>query len=562
MIRINQLKLSIHHTEQELKEAVYRKLRVSPEAVHSISIRKQSIDARKKAEIKYIYTIDVFAKEEGNIIKRAKDMNIALVTETEYSFSIQGNATLRERPIVVGSGPAGLFCTYFLAKNGYRPILIERGQAVEDRIKEVERFWLTDCLDTESNVQFGEGGAGTFSDGKLNTMVKDTTGRIRQVLRVLVEHGAPEEILYKNKPHIGTDVLSTVVKNIREDIKACGGEICFDTKLTDVLIENGAVTGIEIAKRDRSRLGAGEAKSEGTRCNKERHCIPLSYPIEKIPCSALILALGHSARDTFEMLYRRGLRMEKKAFAVGVRMEHKQELISKNQYGTEYVHLSAADYKVTHQCENGRGVYSFCMCPGGYVVNASSEEGRLVVNGMSYHDRAGENANSAIIVTVGPEDFMKIPGAVDTPLAGMEFQRYYEGLAYQTGKGKVPVQRYGDLLRNQESDKIGHIKPNIRGNYNLANLRDCLPEYLIESILEGVWAFDKNIPGFADEDAILSGVEMRTSSPLRIIRDETLESNRKGIYPCGEGAGYAGGIVSAAVDGIKVFEALAVKYQP
>lgn len=548
MIRINQLKLSINHTEKELREAVYKKLRVTPEIVRSFTIRKQSIDARKKTEIKYIYAVDVLAKEEDKIVKRVKDVNVTLVTESEYSFTIQGNDSLKERPIVVGSGPAGLFCTYFLAKNGYRPILIERGQAVEERIKTVDQFWLTDCLDTESNVQFGEGGAGTFSDGKLNTMVKDTTGRIRQVLKVLVEHGAPEEILYKNKPHIGTDVLSTVVKNIREDIKACGGTIYFDTKLTDVSIENGVVTEIEVTKRNRSKFADGVTNSDSSN--------------EKIQCSALILALGHSARDTFEMLYRRGLSMEKKAFAVGVRMEHKQELISKNQYGDEYVHLSAADYKVTHQCTNGRGVYSFCMCPGGYVVNASSEEGRLVVNGMSYHDRAGENANSAIIVTVGPEDFKKIPGAVDTPLAGMEFQRYYEGLAYQTGRGKVPVQRYGDLLRSRESVKIGHIKPNIRGNYSLANLRDCLPDYMVESIIEGVQAFDKNIPGFADEDAILSGVEMRTSSPLRILRDETLESNRKGIYPCGEGAGYAGGIVSAAVDGMKVYEALAVKYRP
>ena len=547
MIRINQLKLSIQHTEQELREAVMKKLKVSPEAIKSISIRKQSIDARKKTEIKYIYAIDVLAREESKILKKIKDPNVTFVQEEEYSFTICGNVSLKERPIVVGSGPAGLMCSYYLAKNGYRPILIERGQAVEERIKTVDQFWMTDVLDTESNVQFGEGGAGTFSDGKLNTMVKDSTGRIRQALKVLVEHGAPEEILYKNKPHIGTDVLSNVVKNIREDIKACGGTIYFDTKLTDIVIENGAVAEIEVTKL---------ARETTTLLGED------SLQKERIPCSALVLALGHSARDTFEMLYRRGFTMEKKAFAVGVRMEHKQEMISKNQYGAEYVHLSAADYKVTHQCQNGRGVYSFCMCPGGYVVNASSEEGKLVVNGMSYHDRAGENANSAIIVTVGPKDFESIPGAVDTPLAGMEFQRYYEALAYQTGRGKVPVQRYGDLLRNTESDKIGHIKPNIRGNYHLANLRDCLPKEIVEAILEGVQAFDKNIAGFAHEDAILSGVEMRTSSPIRIIRDDALESNRKGIYPCGEGAGYAGGIVSAAVDGIKVFEALAAKYRP
>ena len=370
-------------------------------------------------------------------------------------------------------------------------------------------------------------------------MVKDTYGRIKKVLEIFVEHGAKEEILYLNKPHIGTDHLREVVKRLREDIIAHGGEVMFGTKLEEVTLSNGQITSIHLTKSS---------------FNGEKESITL-------PCSTLVLAIGHSARDTFEMLYDKKVPMEHKAFAVGVRMEHKQDMSSKNQYGEVYELLPTADYKVTYQASNGRAVYSFCMCPGGYVVDASSEEGRLVVNGMSYHDRAGENANSAIIVTVGEKDFLKVPGAKDNALCGMEFQRYYETLCYQTGKGKVPIQRFQDLLSNKESDKIGHIKPNLKGNYQLANLRDCLPGEVCDTIIEGVKAFDKVIPGFADEDAILSGVEMRTSSPIRINRDENLESEIKGIYPCGEGAGYAGGITSAAVDGLKVFESLAAKYR-
>lgn len=537
MIRINQIKLPIEAKEKELKQAISKSIRVKPEEIREYIIRKRSIDARKKNEIKFIYAVDVHVKNEEKVVKLAKNPNVTIAKEVPYTVTITGTSKMKNRPVVVGSGPAGMFCAYQLALYGYQPILVERGAPLEERIQDVNAFWETNVLNPESNVQFGEGGAGTFSDGKLNTMVKDTFGRIRKVLEIFVEHGANEEILYLNKPHIGTDHLREVVKKIREDIIALGGEVHFHTKLEDVIVHKNQLEQIVLRQ-----MKTGEKRT--------------------IECSSLILAIGHSARDTFEMLYGREIPMERKAFAVGVRMEHKQEMISHNQYGDAYVKLPPADYKVTYQANNGRAVYSFCMCPGGYVVNASSEEGRLVVNGMSYHDRAGENANSAIIVTVGEKDFLGLPGAKDTPLAGMEFQRHYEALAYQTGHGKVPIQLFKDLLSKRKSDTIGHIKPNLKGSYELANLYDCLPQEVCDTIAEGVMAFDKMIPGFANEDAVLSGVEMRTSSPVRISRDEHLESTIQGIYPCGEGAGYAGGITSAAVDGLKVFEVLAARFCP
>lgn len=534
------MKLPVEHTIKDIYAAAGKAIKLPAEKIKSLEIVKKSIDARKKSEIRYIYAVDVRVEAEDKLLTRLKNPNVTKTTEVEYQMKLTGMQAMKERPVVVGSGPAGLFCAYMLAVHGFRPLLIERGEAVEDRVKTVERFWETNELKLNSNVQFGEGGAGTFSDGKLNTMVKDTYGRIKKVLEIFVEHGAKEEIRYLNKPHIGTDMLREVVRRLREDIIAHGGEVLFNTKLDEIIINQGQVTGIVLVNTDHS-------KEELRRT---------------VSCDNLILAIGHSARDTFQMLYEKGLPMERKAFAVGVRIEHKQEMISKNQYGDDYVKLPTADYKVTYQASNGRSVYSFCMCPGGYVVNSSSEEGRLVVNGMSYSDRAGENSNSAIIVTVGEKDFLKIPGAKDNALSGMEFQRYYEGLCYQLGKGKVPIQRFQDLLSNQESVKIGHITPNLKGEYQLANLRSCLPEEICDTLIEGIQAFDKMIPGFADDDAILSGSEMRTSSPIRLTRDENLESEIKGIYPCGEGAGYAGGITSAAVDGLKVFEALAAKYRP
>ena len=432
---------------------------------------------------------------------------------------------LLHRPVIIGAGPAGLFCAYFLAIHGIAPIILERGEPIEQRVLQVEQFWQEGTLNPESNVQFGEGGAGTFSDGKLNTMVKDPSGRIQKVLEIFVEHGAPKEILYWNKPHIGTDNLRHIIVSMRKHMESLGAEFRFSSKVTDVLLkEDGTLQGVEI-----------------------NHS-------EQLPCEVVVAAIGHSARDTFEMLSKKPLSMEQKAFAIGVRIEHPQEMIGYSQYSNAFLDLPPADYKLTHQTDSGRGVYSFCMCPGGFVVNASSELGRTVVNGMSNHDRGEKNANSALIVTVTPEDFAK--EGFDGPLAGVQFQRKWEEATYQEGRGKIPIQLFGDLLRGQKSDTIGEIIPNTKGTYVLADLRNCLPDYIIESLKEGILAFDKKIAGFAREDAVLLGVETRTSSPVRIVRSEHLQSAITGFYPCGEGAGYAGGIMSAAVDGIKVFEAI------
>lgn len=531
MIRISQIKLPIRHTKEDMLQAIAKALRVSPGKIQEYKIMKQSIDARKN-EIKYIYTVGVTlnvedGKAEDSAVKHSRNTNVSIADETRYAFHPSGQKKLSHRPVVVGTGPAGLYCAWLLAKHGYQPLVIERGQEVTKRVQAVEHFWSTKELNPDSNVQFGEGGAGTFSDGKLNTMVKDVSHRYRFVLDNFVAHGAPSDILYLNKPHIGTDKLRDVVVNIRNDIVRMGGEVRFGTKLTDIIIENGALKQIEV-----------------------NHS-------ERILCEVLVPALGHSARDTFAMLLKRGLILLPKAFAVGFRIEHRQTMISRSQYGGEAESLPPADYKLTHQTPAGRGVYSFCMCPGGYVVNASSEAGHLVVNGMSNYAREGENANSAIVVTVKPEDFSS-----DHPLGGIEFQRNMERIAYETGRGLVPVQLFGDLLQNQDSVTIGSVTPNIKGGYRLSNLRNCLPANITEDIIEGILAFDKRIKGFADREAVLSGVESRTSSPVRILRNDQLESNITGIYPCGEGAGYAGGITSAAIDGIKVFEAVASKFSP
>ena len=530
MIRIPQLKLQIHHTEAELKSAIKKELRLSHDNF-TYNIKKRSIDARKKQELHFVYAIDVVLneKEEQRILAKTKG-KVTPAPKEEYEYQPTGTKTMKHRPVIIGAGPAGLFCAYFLAKHGYKPLVIERGEPMEERIKRVEEFWAGGSLNTESNVQFGEGGAGTFSDGKLNTMVKDPAGRIREVLKIFVEHGAPEEIIYINKPHIGTDNLRHVIVSMRKQMIEWGAEFLFSSKVTDIVLsENNLLKGVEIN-------GSTMIESD-----------------------IIVAALGHSARDTFEMLAKKPLRMETKAFAMGVRIEHPQELIGHSQYGDAYKELPAADYKLTHQCENGRGVYSFCMCPGGFVVNASSEEGRTVVNGMSNHDRSEKNANSALIVTVTPEDFLA--EGYTGPLAGVEFQRKWEEAAYREGNGKIPIQLFGDLLSGKKSATIGEIVPNTKGETVLADLRNCLPEYVQESLKEGIFAFDKKIPGFARKDAVLLGVETRTSSPVRIVRDETFQSGIQGFYPCGEGAGYAGGITSAAVDGIKVFEAITSIYR-
>ena len=473
-------------------------------------------------------------KEEERLVKKRKDRNITVHEEKPYALPECGNTLLKYPPVVIGMGPAGLFCGLALARKGYRPILLERGEDVDTRTERVAKFWKTGELNPSSNVQFGEGGAGTFSDGKLNTLVKDTFGRNREVLRILTEFGADPSICYANKPHIGTDVLSHIVKSIRQEIENLGGQVRFLSQVTDFEITEGKLAAVIV---------------NGT---------------ERIPVQAAVAAIGHSARDTFEILYEKQVSMEAKPFAVGFRIQHPQTMINESQYGmTECKELGPASYKLTAQTFCGRGVYSFCMCPGGYVVNASSEKNRLAVNGMSYHDRAGENANSALIVTVNPEDFSceTKRGEGVHPLSGIHFQRELEEKAYEAGKGKIPVQLYGDFKNGKITEKLGEVQPAFCGEYQFANLRKILPDELSEAFVEGMEAFGRKIKGFDRPDAILAGVESRTSSPVRIPRGETLESSVKGLYPCGEGAGYAGGITSAAMDGLKVAEELIRRYK-
>ena len=528
MIKINQLKLPIEHNQETMEKKVCKLLQITPNKLYGIEILKRSLDARK-TPLMYNYQLGVFADGEEKIVKKIKNKDVSLENLVKYRFPNIGEEPLNNRPVIIGAGPAGLFCAYMLAKAGFAPILLERGEAVEERQKKVNHFWETGELDTRSNVQFGEGGAGTFSDGKLNTLVKDNHGRSRFVLKTFVEHGAKDDILYESKPHIGTDILVDVVRNMRNEITAFGGEICFNSQVTDFCIENGKISALQINHKEWLKTGTA------------------------------VLAIGHSARDTFQILLERKIPMRSKAFAVGVRMEHPQSLINENQYGKDYPEsLPAAAYKLTRKVAEDRGVYSFCMCPGGYVVNASSEEGMTAVNGMSYHARAGENANSAMIISVRPEDFEG-----DGPLAGVEFQRRLEKAAYREGKGKIPVQLFGDFCKNAISTELGIIKPNTKGEWTFGNVRSIFPDHLAAGLEEGIRGCEKLISGFSREDALLLGVESRTSSPVRIERDnDTFESEIKGVYPCGEGAGYAGGIMSAAMDGIKVAEAIALKFKP
>lgn len=527
MIRINQLKLPVGHKEEDLWNKAAKILRIPVKEIHSLTIVKQSIDARKKEDIHYTYCVEIELLKEEAILHKVKNPNVFRAEKKEYTFPRPGKERLMERPVIIGAGPAGLFSALMLARNGYCPIVLERGDKVERRKEAVDLFWKTGTLNPDSNVQFGEGGAGTFSDGKLNTLVKDPLMRNRKVLELFVEFGADPSILYLNKPHIGTDVLSGIVTGIRNEIIRLGGEVRFCSHVTDFFIEDGAVTGL------------------------------LTEDGQHLKTSAVVLAIGHSARDTFEILEKRGIPMEAKSFAVGLRIQHPQPSINRSQYGREsFPALGAADYKLTHQCSNGRGVYSFCMCPGGYVVNASSEEGRLAVNGMSYHSRSGKNANSALIVTVTPEDF-----GGTSPLSGIAFQRKLEEAAFRAGNGRIPVQLYGDFKENRISSVFGGVEPAFMGLYGFGNLRNVLPDSLSQSIIEGIESFEGKIKDFSRPDAILAGVESRTSSPVRIPRNQDFESAVKGLYPCGEGAGYAGGITSAAMDGLKVAEAIAARYQ-
>lgn len=529
MIRVQQVKVPLRHTEADVVKKACKLLGRRESEVIRCRIVKQSIDARKKEQLCYVYTIDLaFEKEERLLSGLHRIPNASVAKDVIYHFPESGQQKHAHAPVIVGSGPAGLFAAYELAKHGYAPVVLERGRDVDARTKDVEQFWKSGMLSTRSNVQFGEGGAGAFSDGKLNTLVKDVAGRNRYVLETFVAAGAPSDICYVNKPHIGTDLLREVVKNLRQEIIRMGGSFLFETQMTGIVIREGRVTAVEV--------------------NHER----------TIETELLILAIGHSARDTFELLQDTGLTMEAKAFAVGLRVEHPQAMINDCQYkGADMKYLPTASYKLTTNLENGRGVYSFCMCPGGYVVNASSENGRLAVNGMSYHDRAGKNANSAIIVAVTPKDY-PCTGA----LSGVAFQRELEERAFSLADGKIPQQLFGDFEKNQVSGAYGAFESTTKGASAFANVRDIFPAELAESFVAGMHRFAKYIPDYDRWDAVLSGVESRTSSPVRISRNELFESNIGGIYPCGEGAGYAGGIMSAAMDGLKVAEAVAKRYAP
>ena len=520
MIRIIQLKLSINHTPEELSQKIRKELRLKNEGF-TYEIVKQSLDCRHKEDKKFVYTVDVSLQDknqESKIFRRVHNNNIMLTQKKEYTFPSPGEEELKYPPVIVGSGPAGIFCAWYLAKAGYRPLVLERGEEAHVRQKTVENFWKNGVLDPDSNVQFGEGGAGTFSDGKLNTLVKDPSGRNHEVLKRFVQAGAPSEIIYQQKPHLGTDVLVGVVETLRHEIEEMGGKFQFRSKVTDLFFENSQLKEIEI--------------------NGEK----------RIPAQVCVLAVGHSARDSFFMFEKKGIYMEPKSFAVGVRMEHPQSMINLALYGEEENEkLGAAAYKVTHTCENGRGVYSFCMCPGGYVVNASSQKGMLAVNGMSNYLRDSKNANSAMVVTVGPEDYES-----DDVLAGMRFQQKWEKKAYEAAGGKIPVQLFGDFKKDRVSSEFGEVIPETKGEYAFANVRKIIPESVASSIEEGITAFEKKIKGYSRDDTLLLGIESRTSSPVKILRDESMQSNIRGIYPCGEGAGYAGGITSAAMDGIKI----------
>lgn len=530
-VRVNNIRISIDDDISNVKKLAAKMAKVSKEQMENFRIIKESVDARRKGKIDFIYQVEFTCKNEDRVVLKANSRDVMLddtLFDTELTF---GYEKLYNRPIIVGSGPAGLFAGLVMAKNGYKPIILERGGTVEDRTKKIKHFWNTGELDTECNVQFGEGGAGTFSDGKLTTRIKDP--RCSYVLEEFIKAGAPSEIAYSWKPHIGTDILKTVVVNIRNKIIEFGGEVKFNSKVTDFIVKDGGISAVRV--------------------NDEYD----------IPCDAVIIALGHSARDTYEILLKRGVRFEHKPFAIGVRIEHLQRMIDENQYGkfAEHPKLRAADYRLAFTSKKyKRPCYSFCMCPGGYVVAAASEEGRVVTNGMSEYKRDGKNANSAIVVGVSVDDFKS-----ENPLSGVEYQRYYESLAFKIGGGNymAPIQLVGDFLKGEISKKIGSVEPTYTRGYKFGDMSGCLPSYIIDVLKEGILEFDKKIKGFADYDAVITGIETRTSSPVRMERNEDYECTTvKGLYPSGEGAGYAGGIMSSAVDGIRVAEKLMKKYAP
>ncbi|WP_261905154.1 NAD(P)/FAD-dependent oxidoreductase [Vibrio fortis] len=529
MIRLTEIKLPLDHEEHEIQDAIEAKLGITADQVISFNIFKRGYDARKKTKILLIYTLDVAVENEEALLEEfVSDPHVKVTPDMAYKFVAQAPENLTERPVVIGFGPCGLFSALILAQSGFKPIVVERGKEVRERTKDTFGFWRKRTLNTESNVQFGEGGAGTFSDGKLYSQVKDPKHYGRKVIEEFVAAGAPEEILYVSKPHIGTFKLVTMIEKMRAKIIELGGEIRFSTRVDDIHMEDGQITGLTLSNGE-------EIKS--------RH---------------VILAVGHSARDTFEMLHERGVYMEAKPFSVGFRIEHKQSMIDEARFGPNAGNpiLGAADYKLVHHCKNGRTVYSFCMCPGGTVVAATSEEGRVVTNGMSQYSRAERNANSAIVVGIDPE--RDYPG---DPLAGIRFQRELETGAYVLGGENydAPAQKIGDFLKGRDPSELGDVQPSFTPGIHLTDISKALPDFAIEAIREAIPAFDKKIKGFASADGLLTGVETRTSSPVCIKRGKDYQSiNLKGFFPAGEGAGYAGGILSAGIDGIKAAEALAL----
>ena len=534
MLRLTEIKLPLDHPEGDIKNAIVQRLGIHADDLLSYRIFRRGVDARKKNNILFTYTLDVEVRNEANVLARlGNDPHIKPAPDTSYHFVAQAPEHLTKRPVVIGMGPAGLFAGLLLAQMGFRPLILERGKAVRERTKDTFGLWRQGVLNPESNVQFGEGGAGTFSDGKLHSQIKDPKHLGRKVLGEFVKAGAPEEILYVGKPHIGTFRLVGMVEKMRETIQSLGGEIRFQSRVDDIEIANGKVCGVVL--------------SNG----------------EHIATNHLVLAIGHSARDTFEMLHKRGVYIEAKPFSIGFRIEHPQSLIDRARYGSNAGNplLGAADYKLVHHARNGRSVYSFCMCPGGTVVAAASEAGRVVTNGMSQYSRNERNANSGIVVGITPEDYSA--NANDpNPLAGIEFQRRWESRAFELG-GKnycAPGQLVGDFLAGKPSTQFGSVQPSYTPGVHLCDLSSALPDYAITAIREALPAFAKQIREFDLADAVLTGVETRTSSPIRIKRhDDDLQSiNTQGLYPAGEGAGYAGGILSAAVDGIRVAEAIAL----
>ncbi len=530
MLRLTEIRLPLGHPADAIRTAILQRLKIDASELLGYNIARRAYDARKKTEIVFVYSLDVAVADEARLLKRCGgDQHIKPTPDTEYKFVAHAPVNLKKRPVIIGTGPCGFMAALLLAQMGFKPLILERGREVRQRTKDTWALWRHHRLDPESNVQFGEGGAGTFSDGKLHTQIQDPRHLGVKILREFVKAGAPEEILYVSKPHVGTFRLVSMLEKIREEIIGLGGEFRFESRVTDIDIVAGQVRGVVLAGG------------------------------ERIACDHVILAIGHSARDTFQMLHDRGVYVEAKPFSIGFRIEHPQSIIDQCRFGRFAGHpdLGAADYKLVHHCKNGRSVYSFCMCPGGTVVAATSEEGRVVTNGMSQYSRNERNANSGIVVGITPADF---PSA--HPLAGIELQRELESRAFRLGGGnyEAPGQLVGEFLQGRPSTALGSVLPSYTPGVHLTDLSSALPDYAIAAIREALPAFERQIKGFAMHDAVLTGVETRTSSPVRIKRnrDDYQSINTLGLYPAGEGAGYAGGILSAAVDGIEVAEAVAL----